>query len=368
MDYPWETIIKLYRKERGHFGKDYVSDWSDDFREYLSVFGNIQKGHREDNVRDMVVSWLVQMEEEAIEKAEIVGCPIPSDAYSDLLIETIKTKCHDLGAKDFWINKRSVRKFIRDYGQAISIAVERVFGKAHDDLTNAALTLGLLAAERCEDSPRSSGFVIAGFGEKEIFPTLVEHYTDGYIGNDIKIHQGQKADLSRSMSASINAFAQKDMVQSFMNGFDSDLFKTVAVSFSEGLNESCFGVLEKYGMKSKKTEKVREDIRMAVQKQVESFLDGFADHSKRNFSGPIVDMVSLLPKDELANLAESLVALTSLKRRVSRGTETVGGAIDIALISKGDGFVWIKRKHYFRPELNPQFPLNYVIPTLSGSA
>jgi hypothetical protein len=35
--------------------------------------------------------------------------------------------------------------------------------------------------------------------------------------------------------------------------------------------------------------------------------------------------------------------------------ETVGGPIDVAVISKGDGFIWIKRKHYFKPELNPHF-------------
>jgi len=39
--------------------------------------------------------------------------------------------------------------------------------------------------------------------------------------------------------------------------------------------------------------------------------------------------------------------------------ETVGGPIDVAVISKGDGFVWIKRKHYFRPELNHCFFRNY---------
>ena len=39
--------------------------------------------------------------------------------------------------------------------------------------------------------------------------------------------------------------------------------------------------------------------------------------------------------------------------------ETVGGPIDVAVISKGDGFVWIKRKHYFKPELNPHFIKNY---------
>ena len=29
--------------------------------------------------------------------------------------------------------------------------------------------------------------------------------------------------------------------------------------------------------------------------------------------------------------------------------------MDVAIIGKGDGFIWIKRKHYFEPQLNPRF-------------
>jgi hypothetical protein len=54
-------------------------------------------------------------------------------------------------------------------------------------------------------------------------------------------------------------------------------------------------------------------------------------------------------------MAESLVNLTSLKRRVSLQAETVGGPVDVAVISRSDGFIWIKRKEYFRPELNPGY-------------
>jgi hypothetical protein len=68
--------------------------------------------------------------------------------------------------------------------------------------------------------------------------------------------------------------------------------------------------------------------------------------------GPIMNVVTTLPKSEMAALAESLVNLTSLKRRVSLEAETVGGPVDVAVISKGDGFVWIKKKQYFRPALN----------------
>ena len=66
-----------------------------------------------------------------------------------------------------------------------------------------------------------------------------------------------------------------------------------------------------------------------------------------------------LDKEDMANMAESFISLTSLVRRMQPGEETVGGPVDVAVISKGDGFVWINRKHYFRPELNAPFFNNY---------
>jgi hypothetical protein len=69
----------------------------------------------------------------------------------------------------------------------------------------------------------------------------------------------------------------------------------------------------------------------------------------------IQDMVEFMPKPELATMAEALINLTSIKRRVSRGMETVGGPIDVAVISQSEGFVWVKRKHYFPAELNSRY-------------
>lgn len=80
-------------------------------------------------------------------------------------------------------------------------------------------------------------------------------------------------------------------------------------------------------------------------------LQGIRHDSKSEIEG----MVEFMPKPELAKLAEALVSLTSLKRRVSRGMDTVGGPIDVAVISKSDGFVWAKRKHYFPSELNARY-------------
>ncbi len=51
-------------------------------------------------------------------------------------------------------------------------------------------------------------------------------------------------------------------------------------------------------------------------------------------------------------MAEALVNLTQFRQRMTMEMETVGGPIDVAVISKGDGFIWINRKNYYKPELN----------------
>jgi hypothetical protein len=145
-----------------------------------------------------------------------------------------------------------------------------------------------------------------------------------------------------------------------MNGADPALINALQRIYTATLTAACFDVLDKYGDPAQKTDTTRDLIRDAVQAALKSVREQLQKIASDSFSQPIMQMVSLLPKDELPHLAESLVALTSLKRHVSRDAETVGGPIDVCLISKGDGFIWIKRKHYFKPELNPQFAHNYM--------
>jgi hypothetical protein len=77
-------------------------------------------------------------------------------------------------------------------------------------------------------------------------------------------------------------------------------------------------------------------------------------------------MVDFMPKQELAFTAEAFVTLTSIKRKVSAQRETVGGPVDVAIITRNEGFVWIKRKHYFSTELNPGYSVRTFGPDKGG--
>ena len=66
-------------------------------------------------------------------------------------------------------------------------------------------------------------------------------------------------------------------------------------------------------------------------------------------------MIAMMPKIELVEFAEALVNITAIERKATTDQGTVGGPIDVAFISKHEGFVWIKRKFYFHAALNPRY-------------
>ncbi len=87
----------------------------------------------------------------------------------------------------------------------------------------------------------------------------------------------------------------------------------------------------------------------------EDFVKKADVYIEKSFTSRIKEMIRSMPKQEMSLLAESMIEITSLKRKVTREQETVGGEVDVAIITKSEGFVWTKRKHYFPPELNKRF-------------
>jgi hypothetical protein len=157
-------------------------------------------------------------------------------------------------------------------------------------------------------------------------------------------------------TAAIVPFAQSQMVSTFIEGIDP-FFWNILRTYLLGLFDEYPDLLidsvpglgddEKHDLSAKLREKSRTVL--------DDFLQKTETYKMQHHVNPIIEAVAVLPKDDLAEMAESLVSLTSFKQRVSLDIETVGGPIDVAVISKGDGFIWIKRKHYFDKELNPHF-------------
>jgi hypothetical protein len=171
-------------------------------------------------------------------------------------------------------------------------------------------------------------------------------------------HIHRKIDFNNN--ATIMPFAQKEMVSVFIEG--------VAPDYQEEIERYLRNLVKMYPnliidsieeLDPKQRKNIKEKFIKTGEKVLNGHLEELKNFRTNNYISPVMSIVSMLPKDELAIMAESLINLTSFKKKVTLEEETVSEPIDVALISKGDGFIWIKRKHYFAPELNPHFFANY---------
>ncbi len=125
-----------------------------------------------------------------------------------------------------------------------------------------------------------------------------------------------------------------------------------------------------YGLLRSVVEVFSEDLKIdaneledVIQTELQTSLDKLFQswgNQCNTYWRPVLEIVSALPKDELAAMAEAFVNLTKFRRRITPERETVGGPIDVAVITKGDGFIWVKRKHYFDSELNPRVMARFL--------
>ena len=143
-----------------------------------------------------------------------------------------------------------------------------------------------------------------------------------------------------------------------MNGIDPKLGQFVRTSTRKMFTEAFALLLDLAATKAPSLSSQLEQLKPEVTGLVDA-LDRDLDAQQEAFWGPVVSNIATLPKDELAAMAEAFVNLTKFRRRVTVERETVGGPIDVAVVTKGDGFVWVRRKHYFDAGLNPRFMAKY---------
>jgi len=351
MGVPWETLIKMYRHSLGSKSRASVAAYVDDLLAFISKepFTNDERD-LENLLRMARGAFAVVLDSteladdstggddalllEVIEQQRAVVArwdESPSMAEIDAAQVVVDAHDHLDGLID------------RMFGNLVTPPVREALGGLVEDLIRSSIT-----------TPNHSGVVVAGFGEDEFFPTLVHVTTEGIIAGTLKHDVRRTVDIARDgTSAQIVPFAQTEMVTRFMEGVDPEFLDYLHDSMGETSRQLVMEVLDAMGIEC--SEEEVNAVREAAASQAERFLEQSATVRRRRFVAPIMDIVELLPKEELADMAEALVNLTALKRRVSLDAETVGGPIDVAVISKGDGMIWIKRKHYFDPALNPSY-------------
>jgi hypothetical protein len=358
-----EVAIKQFRGKAGHFKN--VADAAEAFFEYLlkdlAPDDSLQKQHakallyptfvdirdafhrtatseieRTKNARKVdfptVFTRTVQRQVLILENAEVAKC------FSDTTEEALA---------DF-------------YSETLEALVADVFEDLplEDEQKILLKRVGVLFLHRNSISDFFTGLVFAGFGEDETFPSLIAYKTDGVIFGRLKKEETDRVTTNRSeVAGQILPFAQREMVDRFLYGIDPEFERAIEQYLQAAIDktgETIAKALPKRQARETR-EKLLKSIGSASKAAVSVWRDKMVPLHKGRFMREVQNMLFLMPKQELAALAQELINLTSVKRKFSSGRESVGGPIDVAVISRIDGGVWVRRKHYFEQSLNPRY-------------
>lgn len=357
MDVPWDIIIKEYRKELGETSFPILNNYIDDFVQFL---------HRrnffcdEETQRSFMLLVLdsffnlcrnVILQEKGIEIKDQTEEIISEELQQCLNSNKVGMQCPEFEKYAYTDFEHYAKVDIDEYAKKVGFNNVGLLCESFYHYLSARLNITL-----------NTGLVFVGYGDEEIYPSLfpinVSFGMDGHLRYYLEEEKVAKIS-DHGSSAVIAPFAQVDVTQTIVRGinpsFQDIIYNVIGKSinfFSDAitniLDNDSSTVAVSSAVKLLDKDSIIRDITHQINKEM-----------RESYTDPLLNTVVSLDKEDMANMAESFISLTSLVRRMQPGEETVGGPVDVAVISKGDGFVWINRKHYFRPELNAPFFNNY---------
>lgn len=360
---PWETLIKSYREQLSARSHDQLIEYANDFFSYIVNNAQIFPAEVQERqfISDVeaaagrIVFPIPQSEKFKAAKDEIekqaVFREIVAENRAKIVADQFLGNC---------VEADSVAAVAKYLGVIEKHFRENSWFRNAGWIDFAALSeAAILSLFKFRSTVLSaSGLVIAGFGAKEFFPKLLSYRCYGLLlGKLVVAHDEQtSAEINQSNGSAIVPFAQDEMIRTFVYGVGAS-----GLTELDNIYRSTSGdlvlELQKNGLASDVSGDPTQSKRLQELKTqaIEAFQQKVMGYFFESHTVPLRRVVGMLPIDELAELAETLVSIESLKERVTRPSTSVGGPIDVAVISKNDGFIWIKRKHYFDPKLNPRF-------------
>ena len=242
-------------------------------------------------------------------------------------------KCTNLGAVD-------PVAFFEQHVSVLHDALEWVFddtprSKAGDNLLH-QVAQALLPAR--EPFSTDATLVFVGFGQQELFPASQGLDLSGMFAGKLKSFFSDYVTVSVTDGACISGYGQREAMDTFLEGYHGDFLEAAHRRLEEALNAARSG-----GGDATKAEQLSKE-------QHDALVEDFSKLSWKEYVEPLVNTVAGLPEADVARMAEALVGLQVLRLLTRAEAETVGGPVDVGVLTGEEGFSWFRHKSLFREE------------------
>ena len=352
---PWALIFELYRNQRGDKKFSSLTGYIEDFIEFISQMKSLQTReeknfyYRSDfnNLLDAFRSIYSDKCDEEVDKELVFpGDELSRTCYAhtfELLKEAIYEDEILPLLKNFTIDKffNEVVKPNKEFFDEERKQFPRMKDEEWDTL------LKYYHRHLINDDfnpPLGTEIIFVGYGDDDIFPASQRLFVSGMVGDKIKYKIEEISKISHMGSAEIRPFAQTDVMITLMKGISPQLdqeYRDATIELEESVIDDISALLEKEKVAPKIIKKVKD---LSYEKVHEKYIDRIDNYIHENFVSGVLNALEFFNLEEMAKMAENLIAVTNLQRHISSSEESVGGPIEVAIITKTGGFKWIK--HY----------------------
>lgn len=329
-------VIKEFKKNLGKEKLQSVDDYVTNFIEFLDQFPEAKTTYAE---IEMITSYSHQLLDNVLQRSQLyINDILASDGkindeqVRQIVLHSINELCNLITYTTnivFIIDKDYL---ITNYQKLMHTIIVSAFNNdiPDDEIKSAFVNLIFLTLQSDIEIIDKSSLIIAGYGAEQVLPTMIELELHGsFNGNILYLKkQSDYISIEENKLSTIIPFAQTDMIDTVINGSHP--------------------LVDEYIVRTINDSSLNSEEKNAIISRIDEFKNS-------KFISPFKETIVHLPLEELPHMAETFINLTSFKRKYSQNIESVGGPVDILTITKGEGPIWINRKHYFDATHNVEY-------------
>jgi hypothetical protein len=357
LGHPWEHLIEHYQKKVKPANLAHVKDYAASFTGMLDNLDEFFPPSRQkDDYKRLLASVFRYILHLGQYLRESGGPERASMSDTQILSEAISRVWHDYQFREDGRPRGDLTCFPagfgarveRDYGQTITELIGygfQPFGLGATT-TQKLREIAVFAVTKDLFLEDVTGLVFAGFGNDERYPVVITYFLSAIVGGIVKRAEASVDAIDGDVRSKIRVFADSEVTNAFIRGIDFNLERRV-YGVMQALMQSL--VDQVVGAFGNIDPAQREDIRRRTHadllpQYVNAFRGMIGDYQQQAFINPVLRVLEIAARTELAETARELVSLNVFKKRIMAQKQTVGGAIDVAVISREGGFQWYNKQ------------------------
>ncbi|MEM9705139.1 MAG: hypothetical protein AAF850_03580 [Pseudomonadota bacterium] len=360
MSTPWETVISLYREQTRGRPLDTVEDYAADFMAFLSGNPDLFSADHQDTEMfkhfAVVMSIVAEEFDHQVRDFQQSNGGRLRDHLSSILeyvighIHASYLRSPDDRARGelACFPRGTDEKIRRRYANEINQLIEQLVHTLRGDYGGLQLSeasrqqlrdIAVFSVTKDAFFEHYTGVVFAGFGSRDAFPAMRSYLTSTVVLGILKHRQDRARDMAADRGPVVEPFAQDRMIRTFLEGMDPYLRMYL---YGESLKLSVSHVSDVVSRAPALSDAQRKALLEDYSQNnlgaaVRSFFQSIDQYQQVVHTRPIYRAIGSLPKRELGETAASLIKLNSFQQRVMHSIETVGGPIDVAVITRNGG-------------------------------